>query len=34
VAIATENETFHRFLAYSSLAMIAVYISALFAKLE
>jgi hypothetical protein len=34
VAIATENEAFHRFLAYTSLAMIAVYISLLFARLE
>jgi hypothetical protein len=34
VAISTENETFHRFLAYSSLGMIAVYISLLFGRLE
>jgi hypothetical protein len=34
IAIITERESYHRFLAYSSVAMIAVYISALFARLE
>jgi hypothetical protein len=34
VAAATEREAYHRFIAYSSLAMIAVYISQLFARLE
>ena len=34
VAIATEREGYHRFFAYSSLATVAVYISALFARLE
>lgn len=34
IAILTEREGYHRFFAYSSLAMIAVYISLLFARLE
>jgi hypothetical protein len=34
IAIVTEREAYHRFFAYSSLAMIAVYITLLFARLE
>jgi hypothetical protein len=34
IAVVTEREGYHRFLAYSSLATVVVYISALFARLE
>lgn len=34
VAIATENETFHRVFAYSSLVMVSIYISLLFGHLQ
>ncbi|HEX3127432.1 MAG TPA: hypothetical protein VH394_08885 [Thermoanaerobaculia bacterium] len=34
IAIATENETFHRFFAYTSAVFFALYIGLLFARLE
>jgi hypothetical protein len=34
IALSTKREGYHRFLAYSSLAMIAIYIGLLFARLQ